>query len=156
MSMLSLLPLVRVTDGVQTNEDWRLSLAFYLSDGVTPIDISELSFSLIVGTVATLTDGAGQLAISGPSNNVLVITALAAQTATWPTAIYPISLVATDGVNTRDIFALSTLSVGAAQSPRVSMVVAPDSVPISVVTPVSSALASAFQALQPTAIASAL
>jgi uncharacterized membrane protein len=156
MSTLSLLPLIKVSDGVQTGEDWQLSIAFYLDDGVTPIDISGLSFSLTVGSIATLTEGASQLVISGPSNNVLVITALAAQTATWPTAVYQISLVTTDGVNTRDIFAYSTLAVGAPQSARVTMIVAPDVVPISVAAPVSSALSAAFQALQPTAIASAL
>jgi hypothetical protein len=156
MSTLTLLPLLQVTDGVQTNEDWRLSIAFYLDDGVTPIPLVGLNFDLTVGAFATLTSGGGQLVVSGPSNNVLVITALASEKATWPSGIYPISLVANDGVYNRDLFASSTLAVGGAQLTSITLIVAPDSVSRSVAAPISAALSSAFQALQPSALTSAI
>ena len=156
MSTLTLLPLVRVADGVQPNEDWQLSIAFYLDDGVTPIDISSLTFTVQVGAFASLTSAGGQIAAAGPSNNVLVITALAAQTSTWPVGVAALSLSATDGVYTRDIFALSTLSVGSPQVARISLLVAPDSTTRSIVAAVPAALAAALQALEPAALASAL
>jgi hypothetical protein len=156
MSTLTLLPLLQVTDGVQTNEDWQLSIAFYLDDGATPIPLVGLSFTLTVGAFATLTSGGGQIVVSGPSNNVLVITALASEKASWPSGLYPISLAANDGVYNRDLFASSTLAIGAAQITSVTLIVAPDSISRSVAAPISAALSSALLALQPTALASAL
>jgi hypothetical protein len=156
MSTLSLLPLLKVSDGVQPGEDWQLSIAFYLDDGVTPVDLSGLSFTLSLGALATLSSSSGQIVSSGPLTNVLAITAIAADTISWPTAVYSLSLVATDGTYTRDIFALSTLAVGAAQVARVSMIVAPDSTPISIAAAIPSAISAAFQALQPATIAAAL
>jgi hypothetical protein len=156
MSTLSLLPLAKVTDGVQPGEDWQLSIAFYLEDGVTPVDISGLTFTLMIGALATLTSASGQIVASGPLANVLAITALGAQTANWPVAIYGLTLVASDGTYTRDIFALSTLAVGAGQVARVSMIVAPDNTPIAIAALIPSALSAAFQALQPVSIANAL
>ncbi len=156
MSTLTLLPLVRVADGVQPNEDWRLSIAVYLDDGVTPIDLSLLSFTLQVGAFATLTSPSNGLVVSGPSNNVLSITALAAETAAWPVGVNAITLTATDGVYTQDVFALSTLSVGSPQVARVSLIVAPDPALRSIASPIPVALAAALQALQPAAIANSL
>ncbi len=156
MSTLTLLPLVQVTDGVQIDEDWQLSIAYYLDDGVTPVPLTGLTFTLTVGAFATLSTGSGQIVVSGPSSNLLVITALAAAKASWPTGVYPISLSANDGTYTRDLFASSTLAIGAAQITRVTLIVAPDNLSQSVAAPLSAALAAALQALQPTALASAL
>jgi hypothetical protein len=74
----------------------------------------------------------------------------------WPVAVYSLSLVVSDGTYTRDIFALSTLAVGAGQVARVSMIVAPDNTPTSLAAAIPSALSAAFQALEPPAIATAL
>lgn len=156
MSTLTLLPLIRVTDGVQADEDWQLALAFYLDDGVTPINLQGLLFTLTVGDFATLSSTGGQIATSGPMNNLLVITALAAQATFWPTGVYPISLSATDGVYIRSLFALSTLAIGSPEVPKVTLLVAPDRTPSAVVALLPAAIAAAFQALQPAAIASAL
>lgn len=156
MSALALLPLVRVTDGVQLDEDWQLSIAFYLEDGVTPIPLDGLTFSMSIGAFATLSTSTGQIVVSGPSNNVLVITALANDKANWPSGVYPISLLAADGSYVRDLFASSTLTIGSAQVTRVSLLVAPDITPRSIAAPISTALAAALQALQPLALASTL
>ncbi len=156
MSTLTLLPIIRVTDGVQSDEDWQLTLAFYLDDGVTPINLDGLTFTVSVGDFAELSSTGGQVTTSGPSNNLLVITALAAQKASWPTGVYPISLSATDGVYTRSLFALSTLAIGSPEVVNVSLLVAPDNTPSSIVSALPAAIAAAFQALQPPAIAAAL
>jgi hypothetical protein len=156
MSTLTLLPLIRVSDGVQSDEDWQLSIAFYLDDGVTPIALSGLSFTLSVGAFAALTTNDGQIAIAGPNDNLLVITALAAEKQNWPQGLFPITLTATDGSATRDLFASSTLSIGSPQVSRVSLIVAPDSIPRSIAAPVPAALSAALQALQPTELAAAL
>ena len=156
MSTLTLLPLIRVSDGVQSDEDWQLSIAYYLDDGVTPVPLGGLSFTLSVGVFATLSTSGGQIFVSGPNDNLLVITALAAEKASWPQGVFPITLTATDGSATRDLFASSTLSIGSAQVARVSLIVAPDSIPRSVAAPIPAALAAALQALQPTELAAAL
>ena len=54
MSTLTLLPLIQVSDGVQPDEDWRLAIAFYLDDAVTPITLSASRSRLSVGSFATL------------------------------------------------------------------------------------------------------
>ncbi|MDE3176678.1 MAG: hypothetical protein KGM15_11310 [Pseudomonadota bacterium] len=156
MSTLTLLPLVRVTDGVQPNEDWQLSIAYYLDDGVTPINLSGLTFTLNVDTFATLTSAGGGIVVTGPSNNLLVITALAAANSIWPSGLYSMSLTASDGLFTRELFAYSTLAVGSPQVQRVALLVAPDPIPRSIASPLPAALATAFQALQPSAISAAL
>ena len=156
MSTLPLLPLVEITDGVQSDEDWRLSIAYYLDDGVTPIPLTGLSFTLSVGAFAILSSSAGQIVVSGPSNNVLVITELAAAKAAWPTGVYPIALSVNDGTYTRDLFASSSLTIGAAQITHVTLVTAPDFLATSIAAQVPVALAAALQALQPGALATAL
>lgn len=156
MSTLTLLPLIRVSDGVQPTEDWQLSIAFYLDDGVTPVPLDGLSFTLSVGGFATLSSISGQIIVSGPNSNLLIITALAAERESWPQGVFPIILTATDGSAVRDLFAYSTLSIGAAQVARVSLIVAPDSTPRSVAAAIPAALAAALQALQPTELAGAL
>ena len=156
MSNLTLLPLVRVADGIQNGEDWSLAIAFYLDDGVTPIPLNGLTFSLTVGTLATLTSTSGQIATYGPSNNVLSVSCAASVTASWPAGVVDISLVATDGVLIRDLFALSTLAVGAPQVARITLIVAPDRIPQSLASPIPAALAQAFQALQPSSLVSTL
>lgn len=156
MTNLTLLPLVRVADGVQIGEDWSLAIAFYLDDGVTPIALTGLTFSLTVGGLITLSSGSGQIATSGPSNNVLVISCAASITLGWLPAVFDLSLTATDGISTRDLFALSTLAVGAPQVARVTQIVAPDAIPQSLVSSVPAALAQAFQALQPSTLVATL
>ncbi len=156
MSTLTLLPLIRVSDGVETYEDWQLSYAFFLDDGGTPVPLSGLSFTLSVGGFATLSTSGGQIVVTGPTDNLLVITALATQKASWPQGVFPITLTATDGSATRDLFASSTLSIGSGQVASISLLVAPNSIPRSVAAAVPAALAAALQALQPTELAAGI
>lgn len=156
MSNLTLLPLVRVADGVQIGEDWSLAIAFYLDDGNTPILLTGLAFTLTVNTLATLTSASGQLTTSGASGNVLVISYPASATTLWPQGVFDISLTVTDGISTRGLFALSTLAVGAPQVARVSLIVAPDAIPQALASPIPTALVQAIQALQPASLAAAL
>jgi hypothetical protein len=106
--------------------------------------------------LATFVSGSDNILVTGPSSNLLLITVLSTQKLSWSTGIYPLSLTVSDGVYTRDLFAFSTLTVGATLLAHVSLIVAPDVVPHSVVSPISSALANAFQALQPASISAAL
>jgi len=111
---------------------------------------------LSVGSIALLSSAGGQISVSGPSNNVMNVIVLAANKASWPTGVHDLDLSVSDGVNTLDLFASSTLSVGAAQVARVSLLVVPDTVPRSVAAVLPAALGQAFQALQPTSVAAAL
>ena len=156
MSTLTLLPLVRVADGVQPNEDWRLAIAFYLEDGVTPISLEGLTFAATIGAFATISSSSGQISIAGAANNTINIVVLAENKASWPIGVYPLTLTAGDGAGARDIFANSTLTIGAPQVTKVSLVVAPDTASRAIAAPLPVALAQAFQALQPNNIASAL
>jgi hypothetical protein len=156
MTNLTLLPLVRLADGVQIGEDWSLAIAFYLDDGVTPIPLNGLTFTLMVGGLTILSSGSGQIMASGPSNNVLVISCAASITSGWSPRVVDLSLAATDGVSIRDLFALSTLAIGAPQVARITLLVAPDVIPQSLVSPLPAALAQAFQALQPSSLVATL
>jgi hypothetical protein len=156
MSTLTLLPLIQVSDGVQPDEDWRLAIAFYLNDAVTPISLVGLTFTLSVGSFATLSTGSGQITVVGPSSNVMNVAVLAENKATWPIGVYDLSLTVSDGVRARELFASSTLAVGSPQVARVSLLVTPDTVPRSIASPIPAALAQAFRALQPESLASAL
>jgi len=156
MSTLTLLPLIQVSDGVQPDEDWLLAIAFYLDDAVTPISLVSLTFTLSVGAFATLSTVSGQITVAGPLSNVMNVAVLAANKAAWPIGVADLSLTVSDGVSTREIFASSTLSVGSPQVAGISLLVAPDTVPRSIASPIPAALAQAFQALQPVSLASAL
>ena len=94
--------------------------------------------------------------MTGPSDNVLCITALAADKAGWPTGVFPLSLTVSDGTGVMDLFARSTLTIGSAQVAKVSLVVAPDTRPHAIASPLPAAFAQAFQSLQPLNIATAL
>lgn len=113
MSSIESLPLLLTTAGVQTNEDFIYSLAFFYSDNVTPIDLTGISFTLTIGSLATLSTGNGGIVVYGSPPNIIVATKYAAAKASWPIGEYPMTLVATDGTYTLDVFAQSQLIVGA-------------------------------------------
>lgn len=113
MSSIEVLPLLRTIVGVQTQEDLIFSLAFYYDDNITPISLSGISFTAEIGSIATLSTEAGSIVISGADDNILTLTELEASKASWPAASYPFTLVADDGLYTRDVFGISQLVVGA-------------------------------------------
>ncbi len=112
MSNIELLPLLKIAAGVQADEDFNPSIAFFAADGVTPLSLAWIAFTARIGSVATLASAGGQIVVSGAAGNILSFNVLAAAK-NWPTGRYPFSLLATDGTYTRDVFADSFLVVGA-------------------------------------------
>lgn len=144
MSAISLLPLLKVSAGVQTDEDFTLAIAFYLSDGVSPINLTGISFTSRIGSIFSASTAAGTLSITGANSNNLVFAVPASAKASWPTGAYTLSLLATDGTYTRDVFAMSTLTVGAPALDTIAPLVAPGGAPTSVASLQSSSVATAL------------
>lgn len=152
---IGLLPLYRAIAGVQSDEDWALSLAFYLADGVTPISLAGISFAgaLTPQWGATISLGGAQFAISGASSNILTLTVLAAAKAAWGLGAYQFTILASDGVSERDLLGNSTLTVGAPQVLTLTPIVAAGGAPGNLISYLPAALtpaallAAAFSAL---------
>ncbi|MGO8738064.1 hypothetical protein [Rhodoblastus sp.] len=105
--------LQQVIASVQPDEDFAPpTLLFLEADGVTPIDLTGIEFTARIGSFPPLTSGDGAITVSGSSLTFFV----PAASKLWPTGKYAFSLLASDGTNTRDIFANSTLTVGAPAS----------------------------------------
>lgn len=121
MSNIATLPLVRVIGSVEPNEDLTFSLTFTLADGVTPLPLAGIAFTLAVNypSLANLFTGStadSTLAIGGASGNVLSCTIRAAATALWPPGDFLMTLIATDGTATKGVFSDSALSIGETQA----------------------------------------
>ena len=114
MTNIAMLPKYRVTAGVGADEDFLLSMAFTLSDGVTPLSLAGIAFAMTVGSYVVLTTASG-LSISGALNNVLTAYVPAAAKTAW-TGVVELGLVASDGTYTADVFSGSSLTVGVDQS----------------------------------------
>jgi hypothetical protein len=105
MTNIASLPLLVATAGVQTDEDFIGSLALTRADGGTPLDLSGLTFTMKIGTFAMVA-----VSVFG---GVLSWDVPTASKATWSTGRYRLSLLATDGVEIRDVFsAKSTITIG--------------------------------------------
>ena len=97
-----------VQASVMPDEDFRGGpLEFFAADGVTPLDLSGITFTARIGA-ATLTSAAGQIVVSGNALNFVV----PAGSVNWRNGRFRFSLMAQDGVHTHDIFANSTMTVG--------------------------------------------
>ena len=106
MSNILLLGLQQAIASVQPSEDFAPpTLLFFEADGVTPISLDGIAFTAKIGSVATLTAVAG-LTVSGNALTFFV------PVNGWPTGKHDFTLLASDGTDTRDIFANSTLTVG--------------------------------------------
>ena len=102
------LPLLRVSIGVGTDEDLAFTLPpFMASDGVTPLALTGITFTLSIGALAVLTSASGALTVSGSASNVLSVFQAAAGKTAWLAGVYPMSLLAADGTFTRDLFTQS-------------------------------------------------
>ncbi len=149
MTNIEFLPLLKVVAGVQGDEDFNPSIAFMQSDGVTPIGLAGIAFTAKIGSLATLSTSAGSLVVSGPGNNVLSFSAPAIGRAIWPTGPQPLSLQATDGTYTRDVFANSTLIVGNPASFSVTTFSTPGASAAVIGTFTAVAIAAALAGLSP-------
>jgi len=114
---IEILPIVKATIGVAQDEDLIVSFAVFQSDGATPLSLAGISFVATVvaipggATVATLSTDTGEIVISGGGTNVLTMTDFASNKP-WAPGAYAFRLRASDGVFTKDVFALSSITVG--------------------------------------------
>ena len=140
------LPLLQASIGV-------IALGFYLSDGVTALSLAGISFmagvtSLLTATTnATLSTAGGQIVVSGGSSNLLTITELAAAKAAWAHGAYALSLTASDGTFSKDVFVSSAVTVGAPSPLGVTVIRAAGVASVSVASPVPPIATAAVQAI---------
>ena len=100
------LPILKVLAGVQPDEDFAVTVSFAEPDGVTALPLTGITFDWTIGDFAS-----GAATVSGGS---VFITVLAAQKEAWPTGRFRITLTATDGTYTQDVFSEhSQLLIGA-------------------------------------------
>ena len=104
------LPLLKITQGVGIDEDWILSIAF--TAGGSALSLSGITFEAIL---ASLPYGVDTMdTVSGVvSGNIVTFTVLASAKASWQDGPYYLSILATDGTNTKDVLSYSSyLTVG--------------------------------------------
>jgi hypothetical protein len=146
------LPLLQVSIGAGSDEDLVIALGFTLADGVTPLSLAGISFTAAVTnlltetTIATLSSEAGEIVVSGVSSNLLTLTELAAAKAAWPVGSYSLSLTASDGTFTKDVFVSSSVIVGAASPLSMMVVRAPGAALASAASPTQPIAPAAVQA----------
>lgn len=116
---IELLPIVNITIGVGQDEDLIIALEAFQSDGVSPLLLAGITFTATVtalphGPVVATLSSTGLvpgIVISSLQRNILTITDYAAEKP-WKHGVYSIRLLADDGVYTKEIFALSSITVG--------------------------------------------
>jgi hypothetical protein len=146
------LPLLQANIGVGSDEDLVITLGFTMADGVTPLSLAGISFttavtSLLTGTtIAILSSEGGEIVVSGGSSNLLTITELAAAKAAWAVGAYALSLTASDGTFTKDVFVSSSVIVGAPSPLSVTVVRALGVVAVSAASPAVPVAPAAVQA----------
>ena len=109
MSNIALLPLYEVHAGIQANEDWSMSLFVARPDGVTPIDLTGITFTATVGSYTPIS-------VSGDATGLVVIAASAAQKSAWADGYHPMTVLATASDGKRDLTARSFLTIGSPRS----------------------------------------
>jgi hypothetical protein len=115
MTQVSSLPCLAVMAGVQTDEDWLMSIGLFEPDGVTPVSLAGLT---LTASLTSLDTGgpiySGAPVVSGAGSNVLTLTVLAATVAGWPPGLYALEVLASDGTSTCELVdrAKSVLKVG--------------------------------------------
>ena len=138
------LPLLQANIGVGSDEDLVIALGFTMADGVTPLSLAGISFtaavtSLLTGTtIAILSSEGGEIVVSGGSSNLLTITELAAAKAAWAVGAYALSLTASDGTFTKDVFVSSSVIVGAPSPLSVTIVRAAGVAAVSAASPAAA------------------
>lgn len=119
MSNLGLLPIFEVHAGAQVDEDLALSFVFSLADGVTPFDLSGITFTATLwNEQAPAFVMVGE--ISGASHNILSFSATAQEKSSLKKGVYLFTVLATAAEGARDLLGHSTLSIGMPQVTKVS------------------------------------
>ena len=120
-SNITSLPVLTVTQGVGTDEDFALGLAFSTSSGAAA-NLSGLSFTATISALNFTYPGTPLATVTGSvSNNVVSFIIPAAAKASWPTGVYWLTVTATDGVSTRDLVSIpSSVTVGSASAPTLA------------------------------------
>lgn len=107
-----------LTLGVDVAEDLAFAVKFVsAADGVTPVSMSGITFTLSVGAVASYSATASGV---GAANSLTIFLPVASRVS-WLPGVYPLSLIASDGTATKALFGSpSSLSLfsGAAGVPR--------------------------------------
>ena len=98
---------------------------------MTPLSLAGISFAAKIGAL-------GNVAGSISASNVLTIAVAAAAKTAWTAGVYPLSILASDGVQSFDLLANSSLTVGAPQLPIVARLLAPGASATSLITPTGS------------------
>jgi len=131
-SNAQILPLLSVAFGGMDG-DLLVKVTFFQEDGVTPLSLLGITFSgsiystSQIMTALSSTGGSPQISTSGTGNNVLSINVPAVQVDGWAPGQYAMSIDATDGTYTVDLFASALVVVGTA-IPSVASVVSQRSV----------------------------
>ena len=121
-SNITSLPVLTVTQGVGTDEDFALGLAFSTSTGASA-NLSGLSFTATISALNFTYPGTTLATVTGSisNNNLLTFYIPAAAKASWPTGVYWLTVTATDGVSTRDLVSIpSSVTVGSASAPTLA------------------------------------
>ena len=114
------LPLLYAVSGVGEG-DLFLSFAIYEADGVTPLSLTGISFTGgIFSATAMVASLAGQIAVS--NSNTITIQVPAATVAAWAPGQYEMSVTASDGSYTRDLFSGALVVIGNPVPPVVKVV----------------------------------
>lgn len=120
MSNVALLPLIQAIGSIGPGEGLAFSYSFTAADGVTPLPLTGIAFTLAINTLAGEnmflgSTANGVLEISGDASSVLSCAVSSGVVGAWPTGAYRMTLIATDSVATKGIFVESLLVVGPTQ-----------------------------------------
>lgn len=120
MSNVALLPLIQAVGSVGPREGLSFSFSFTAADGMTPLPLTGIAFTLAVNDLAGLnvfvgSTANGVLEISGDASSVLSCAVPHDVVGAWPSGGYRMTLIASDGAATKGVFVESLLVVGPAQ-----------------------------------------
>ena len=148
MSNLFMLPIYQANIGVGVDENFNFSVAFTLSDGVTPLDITGIGWGVRIVNIAfgintLITTNEPWITTSGSPLHIVTLNYIPGEKQSWPVGTYQFELLAQSGFDVKDVFQTpgSTLVIGPASPLALTLVAPPGSNIQTMATAVSSALA---------------